>query len=193
MNLNSFCRALWRLVLLYKQRSMLQYPTVNKLDRDQIIQDHLDSKSGSSPSTRPPPTPKQPQSSQLPRSGRKMRTLQSGKIMDHVLRCRYRNRCSDFFFSFTAPISTFDRTWTVPSCSTVDDRPATSNGGSSLATAGPQYMPLTQRQVLGEVSYVCQPLAHLGALAAFGRKSWKPWTISVGMDLMRCGKHSEIN
>ena len=44
---------------------------------------------------------------------------------------------------------------------------------------------LNRAETFGEIFYIVQPLAHLCSLAMFGWRSWKPWFISMGMDLLR--------
>lgn len=44
---------------------------------------------------------------------------------------------------------------------------------------------LVGRQLAAEVLYVAKPLVHLGAMGCFGEKAWKPWLISLAMDLAR--------
>lgn len=44
---------------------------------------------------------------------------------------------------------------------------------------------LAGRQLMAETIYIAKPLAHLLAMASFGTTSWKPWFISLGLDLTR--------
>jgi len=39
--------------------------------------------------------------------------------------------------------------------------------------------------MVGEIAYIIQPLVHLGSLAMCGKRSWKPWLISLGFDIIR--------
>lgn len=47
---------------------------------------------------------------------------------------------------------------------------------------------LAGRQLMAETIYIAKPLAHLISMASFGTHSWKPWLISLGLDLTRCVK-----
>ena len=44
---------------------------------------------------------------------------------------------------------------------------------------------LEQQQILAEIAYVLQPLLHLSSMATLGPKSWTPWVLSFGCDLLR--------
>ena len=51
---------------------------------------------------------------------------------------------------------------------------------------------LNRTETLGEIFYIMQPLAHLSSLAMFGRRSWRPWIISMGMELLRYVMNDEL-
>lgn len=44
---------------------------------------------------------------------------------------------------------------------------------------------LIKRQLIAEMIYVAKPIAHLISMGIFGNKTWKPWLISLSMDLIR--------
>lgn len=44
---------------------------------------------------------------------------------------------------------------------------------------------LTGRKLISETIYVSKPLIHLAAMACFGTKTWKPWLVSLTLDLTR--------
>ena len=44
---------------------------------------------------------------------------------------------------------------------------------------------LNQKQLLGEMTYIIQPLVHLTSLGYFGTKSWIPWVLSGCCDIVR--------
>ena len=44
---------------------------------------------------------------------------------------------------------------------------------------------LNDRQLLGEIFYIIQPLVHLTSLGLFGAKSWTPWVLSSCCDILR--------
>ena len=44
---------------------------------------------------------------------------------------------------------------------------------------------LNQKQLLGEMTYIIQPLVHLTSLGYFGTKSWIPWILSGCCDIVR--------
>lgn len=47
---------------------------------------------------------------------------------------------------------------------------------------------LAGRQLVAETIYVLKPLVHLGSIACFGEKTWKPWMVALLMDLSRWGE-----
>ena len=51
---------------------------------------------------------------------------------------------------------------------------------------------LNRTRTLGEILFIVQPLAHLSCVAMFGRRSWKPWLISMGMELLRYVMNDEL-
>lgn len=63
----------------------------------------------------------------------------------------------------------FIRTWQPPSLHTNDDKTPDA--------------PLNNTQLTGEAVYIAKPLIHLLAMYYFGEKKWKPWIISLAMDL----------
>ncbi|EFA02007.1 peroxisomal membrane protein PEX16 [Tribolium castaneum] len=42
---------------------------------------------------------------------------------------------------------------------------------------------LAERQLIAETIYIVKPMAHLASVACFGSSSWKPWVISLAMDI----------
>ena len=44
---------------------------------------------------------------------------------------------------------------------------------------------LNQKQLLGEMTYIIQPLVYLTSLGYFGTKSWIPWVLSGCCDIFR--------
>lgn len=44
---------------------------------------------------------------------------------------------------------------------------------------------LAGKQLIAETIYVTKPLVHLATMACFGQTTWKPWMISLIMDLAR--------
>lgn len=42
---------------------------------------------------------------------------------------------------------------------------------------------LDDNQVLAEVLHIIRPVAHLGAMAAFGQMAWTPYLLSLGLDV----------
>ena len=50
-----------------------------------------------------------------------------------------------------------------------------------------RFSVLEQQQILAEIAYVLQPLVHLTSMATLGPKSWAPWMLSFGCDLLRYG------
>ena len=44
---------------------------------------------------------------------------------------------------------------------------------------------LNQKQLIGEMTYIIQPLVHLTSLGYFGTKSWIPWVLSGCCDIVR--------
>lgn len=40
-------------------------------------------------------------------------------------------------------------------------------------------------QLVAETLYVLKPIAHLGSVLCFGNNTWKPWMISLCIDLVR--------
>lgn len=44
---------------------------------------------------------------------------------------------------------------------------------------------LAGRQLIAETIYIFKPMAHLASVACFGNNSWKPWILSLAMDLTR--------
>lgn len=41
------------------------------------------------------------------------------------------------------------------------------------------------KQLLAETCYVIKPIAHLGCMACFGSKAWKPWLLAIALDYYR--------
>jgi peroxin-16 len=75
---------------------------------------------------------------------------------------------------FTAP-SLSARDWSVPSC---PDYPSL-----------PQDLPRTR--MLAEVIHLLRPLTHLVSLGICGSNSWKPWLLSLTMDMTSLHLHSQ--
>ena len=50
---------------------------------------------------------------------------------------------------------------------------------------GKRYSELSTIRLIGELAFIAQPLVHLGSLAIFGKRSWKPWLVSLGLDIFR--------
>ena len=48
-----------------------------------------------------------------------------------------------------------------------------------------RFSNLNTLRLIGEIGYIIQPLVHLASLATFGKRSWKPWIISLGFDVIR--------
>ena len=48
-----------------------------------------------------------------------------------------------------------------------------------------RFSNLNTLRLIGEIGYIIQPLVHLASLARFGKRSWKPWIISLGFDVIR--------
>lgn len=44
---------------------------------------------------------------------------------------------------------------------------------------------LKGRQLIAETLYIMKPLAHLGSVFCFGNNTWKPWMVSLIMDISR--------
>lgn len=44
---------------------------------------------------------------------------------------------------------------------------------------------LAGRQLVAETIYILKPVVHLGSVACFGEKAWKPWIVALLMDLSR--------
>lgn len=44
---------------------------------------------------------------------------------------------------------------------------------------------VVNNQLLAETCYVIKPLAHLGCMACFGSRAWKPWLLSLLLDYYR--------
>ncbi|CAG9856578.1 unnamed protein product [Phyllotreta striolata] len=42
---------------------------------------------------------------------------------------------------------------------------------------------LAKRMLIAETIYVIKPIAHLASLACFGTKTWRPWVISLALDV----------
>lgn len=61
------------------------------------------------------------------------------------------------------------RTWQPPTLHTDDDKTPDA--------------PLNTTQLAGEAVYIAKPLVHLLASCYFGQKKWKPWIVSLAMDL----------
>ena len=56
----------------------------------------------------------------------------------------------------------------------------------------PKPKELNLTRTLGEVTYVCEPLVHLAARAKFGPRSWKPWLLSLTLDMVSQGCHGDL-
>ncbi|XP_067000781.2 peroxisomal membrane protein PEX16 [Anabrus simplex] len=50
---------------------------------------------------------------------------------------------------------------------------------------------LTRRQLTAEVLYIGKPLIHLAAMYRWGQKAWKPWLVSLGVDLLSLHLYSK--
>ena len=59
------------------------------------------------------------------------------------------------------------------------------NDDSSCKQHQKSFSVLEQQQILAEIAYVLQPLVHLSSMATLGPKSWAPWMLSFGCDLLR--------
>ncbi len=146
------------MLVIYNTRGMLTYPTLAPLNRAALTR-------GRTKET----------VVELPRSGRRIRTLAAG---DNGL---HRKSCDPSVKTFrTAPEKDSDRTWELPVDRSHNKR---------------RHNPIGSRRLAGELAYVAQPLAHLTTLAIFGEKSWTPWTLSLGCDLLRQAEisHESLN
>ena len=59
------------------------------------------------------------------------------------------------------------------------DRPFDLNGNKSN-----NFAKLTALRAVGEAAYVTEPLLHLAARAKYGSRSWRPWLVSLGADVL---------
>jgi len=52
---------------------------------------------------------------------------------------------------------------------------------------------LTRSSMIAEVIHLMRPLTHLASMGVFGCSSWKPWLISLSMDLSSLHLHSRVS
>lgn len=45
---------------------------------------------------------------------------------------------------------------------------------------------LAGQQLIAETLYIVKPIIHLCATGCFGNNTWKPWVISLAVDIVRC-------
>ena len=124
---------------------------------------------------------KQPQFSVMKRTGRYMRTLYGSQVkvciqnnllltQPNQLLLQARGFASNEIYQLNFQKNN-NRIWhNVPVTSSKHDE---------------RFSNLNTLRLIGEIGYIIQPLVHLTCLAKFGKRSWKPWIISLCFDILR--------
>ena len=171
-------RATLRIISVQQKRQISCYPAIQKLDKNMLLASSLPPRSMNDKTMRP-------QFSVMKRSGRYIRTLYGSQVKVSFL--NYLKSAFSRSIVIESPLQYLNmitykpyfqnnnnRIWhNIPTDSTEHDK---------------RFSDLKTSRLIGEIFYILQPLVHLGSLAVFGKRSWKPWLISLGLDVIRSVK-----
>ena len=160
-----------------QKRHLISYPAIPKIDKARSLECAL------------PPRPLQekktnPKFTVMSRSGRYLRTIYGASI--HVCLLHFAHLMAyNYEYNYMNYCVPSNRTHKIIIVFQNGNARAWQNDKEKYFKPDRRKTTLDRTKTLGEIFFIAQPLAHLSCLAMFGRRSWKPWLISMGMELLR--------
>ena len=165
-----------------QKRHLISYPAITKIDKAKLLECAL------------PPRPLQekktnPKFTAMSRSGRYLRTIYGASI--HVCLLHFAHLMTYKYYAMNYCVRSNQRHKNIIIFQNGDAR-EWQNDKEKYFKRDRRKTTLNRTETLGEILFIMQPLAHLSSLAMFGRRSWQPWIISMGMELLRCVRNDEL-
>ena len=165
-----------------QKRHLISYPAIPKIDKALLLECALPPRTLQEKKTNPKFTA-------MSRSGRYLRTIYGASILVCLLHFGHPITYRYYAMNHCVPSNRRYKIIIIFQNGKARER---QNDKEKYFKRDRRKTTLDRTKTLGEIFYIMQPLAHLSCLAMFGRRSWRPWIISMGMELLRYVMNDEL-
>ena len=165
-----------------QKRNLISYPAIPKIDKAMLLECALPPRTLQEKKTNPKFTV-------MSRSGRYLRTIYGASILVCLLHFEHPITYRYYAMNYCLPSNRRHKNIIIFQNGNARER---QNDKEKYFKRDRRKTTLNRTEILGEIFYIMQPLTHLSSLAMFGRRSCKPWFISIGMELLRYVMNDEL-